>query len=182
MAVKTAKTFQLKARDRKRVAIEDGISVKWALKEGLGSITSTSGEIIDFTAYGEPGVEELVAYVTEKDRTILCTAVITITGELFGEHSEGSDLKKGRRGLPGYTYNHCPGELWRSKYDSERGIIIINSGHADFLFASKNNPRKLRYITKLYAKELVLVNFPEADREKLLERMIELQLYAEENL
>ena len=179
--INTTKTFQLKARDKKRTPIEDGIDIRWDQKSELGTFSSNTGEIIEFKAGNIPGVEEIIAYVTENDKTVECSAVITITGELFGKE-EGEGVESNKKGLPGYTFNHCPGELWRSRYDSERGIIIINSGHADFLFASKANPRKLRYITKLYAKELVLVNFPEADSDKLLERMIELQLYTEENL
>ncbi len=179
--INTSKTFQLKARDKKRTPIEDGIQVQWDQKAELGTFSSKTGEIVDFQAGSIPGVEEIIAYVTQNDKTVECTAVVTITGELFGKE-EGEAVGGNKKGLPGYTFNHCPGELWRSRYDSERGIIIINSGHADFLFASKSNPRKLRYITKLYAKELVLVNFPEADSDKLLERMIELQLYTEENL
>jgi hypothetical protein len=61
-------------------------------------------------------------------------------------------------------------------------VVIINNGHADFIYASKNQIRKLRYITRLFFKELVIANFPEAGRDQLLERLIELQLYAEENL
>lgn len=41
---------------------------------------------------------------------------------------------------------------------------------------------KVRYIARLFAKELVPANFPEADREELLERRVELTLYTEENL
>jgi len=41
---------------------------------------------------------------------------------------------------------------------------------------------KLRYIARLFAKELVLANFPEASREEILERLVELTLYTEENL
>ncbi len=182
MSVSTVKTFQLKARDRKRTPIDEGVSVKWKLLNGLGRLSSDSGEIIEFTSGLEPGVEELIAEVRENDATISTSATITVTGELFSEGGPDDSTGKGKKGLPGYTFKHCPGELWRSSYDAERGIIIINSGHADFLFSSRNNPRKLRYITKLYAKELVLVNFPEADKGQLLERMIELQLYTEENL
>ncbi|MDC7127218.1 MAG: ATP-binding protein [Spirochaetales bacterium] len=182
LSVSKSKSFQLKARDKKRTPVEDGISVRWEQKGSLGKLSSETGEFIEFTAGEEPGVEELKAFVTENDLTIECTAVITITGELFGEEGGSEDGHKSKKGLPGYTFRHCPGELWRSRYDSERRIIVINNGHADFLFAAKSNPRKLRYITKLYAKELVLVNFPEADKDKLLERMIELQLYTEENL
>lgn len=180
--INTTKTFQLKPRDKKRTPIEDGISIAWQLKSALGKLSDEKDEIIEFAAGNEPGVEELTAFVTENDKTVECRAVITITGELFSHEEGEGGLTKKRKGLPGYTFSHCPGELWRSRFDAERGIIVVNSGHADFLFASKSNPRKLRYITKLYAKELVLVNFPEVDKDKLLERMIELQLYTEENL
>lgn len=182
LSVNSSKSFQVKARDRKRTPIESGISVQWETVHGLGKLSSNTGEVVEFTASSEPGIEELLARVTEHNKTVTCRATITITGELFGKGSGEKDEKRDDKGLPGYTFNHCPGELWRSRYDADRSIIVINSGHADFLFAAKHNPRKLKYITKLYAKELVMINFPEADKEQLLERMIELMLYTEENL
>jgi len=87
-----------------------------------------------------------------------------------------------RRGLPGYTYQKAPGQLWRSRYDVEHAVIIINNAHADFIYASRNPMTKLRYITRLFVKELVLANFPEATKEEILERLVELTLYTEENL
>jgi hypothetical protein len=41
---------------------------------------------------------------------------------------------------------------------------------------------KIRYICRLFAKEMVLKNFPGYSPDLLLERMIELSLYTEENL
>jgi hypothetical protein len=41
---------------------------------------------------------------------------------------------------------------------------------------------RLRYLVRLYVKELVLKNFAGLLPDQLLERMIELTLYAEENL
>jgi hypothetical protein len=41
---------------------------------------------------------------------------------------------------------------------------------------------KLRYICRLFAKELVLKNFVGIAPEQLLERLLELTLYTEENL
>ena len=61
-------------------------------------------------------------------------------------------------------------------------LVIINSGPRDFVFASKSKALKLRYICRLYSKELVIKNFPGARADELLERMIEITLYAEENL
>lgn len=40
----------------------------------------------------------------------------------------------------------------------------------------------IRYLCRLFAKELVYKNFPGYSPEQLLERMIELSLYAEEHL
>jgi len=57
----------------------------------------------------------------------------------------------------------------------------VNNGHRDFVFA-KNRALQLRYLVRLYVKELVLKNFTGVPPEQLLERMIELSLYAEEKL
>jgi hypothetical protein len=61
-------------------------------------------------------------------------------------------------------------------------VIVINSGHRDFAYASRSKALKLRYMCRLFAKELVLSNFPGQAPAQLLERMIELSLYTEEHL
>jgi hypothetical protein len=86
------------------------------------------------------------------------------------------------RGLPGYTFERAAGELWRSRFDTERNVIVVNSGHRDFVFATKTRALQLRYLVRLYVKELVLRNFAGMSAEQLLERMVELSLYAEEKL
>jgi len=86
------------------------------------------------------------------------------------------------RGLPGYTFERAAGELWRSRFDAERNVIVVNNGHRDFVFATKNRALQLRYLVRLYVKELVLRNFTGVSAEQLLERMVELSLYAEEKL
>jgi hypothetical protein len=68
------------------------------------------------------------------------------------------------------------------RFDAERNIIVVNSEHRDFVFATRNRALQLRYLMKLYVKELVLRNFAGLPGEQLVERMIELSLYAEENL
>ena len=75
-----------------------------------------------------------------------------------------------------------PGELRRSRFNADQNVIVINNGHRDFVFAAQNKSLKLRYICRLFAKELVIRNFPGYSADELLERMIELLLYAEENL
>ena len=86
------------------------------------------------------------------------------------------------RGLPGYTFERAAGDLWRCRFDAERNIIVVNSGHRDFVFATRNRALQLRYLVRLYVKELVLKNFAGLPADQLLERMIELSLYTEEKL
>jgi hypothetical protein len=47
---------------------------------------------------------------------------------------------------------------------------------------ARNRALQLRYLVRLYVKELVLKNFAGLPADQLLERMIELSLYAEEKL
>jgi hypothetical protein len=55
-------------------------------------------------------------------------------------------------------------------------------GVAEPVFATRNRALQLRYLVRLYVKELVLKNFAGLPADQLLERMIELSLYAEEKL
>jgi hypothetical protein len=77
---------------------------------------------------------------------------------------------------------HAPGRLWRSRFDEERNLIVVNSGHRDFVYSARSQAMKLRYIARLYAKELVQKNFPGAPSGEVLERMVELTLYMEPHL
>ena len=86
------------------------------------------------------------------------------------------------QGLPGYTLERAAGESWRSRFDIARNVIVINNGHRDFVYASRNKSLKLRYLVRLYAKELVLRNFVGLPADQLLDRMVELSLRTEEHL
>ena len=59
---------------------------------------------------------------------------------------------------------------------------MVNNGHRDFVFATRNRALQLRYLVRLYVKELVLRNFAGLPAEQLAERMIELALDVEEKL
>jgi len=111
----------------------------------------------------------------------VCTAeaLVTITDSL---EVAMTPAVVNTRGLPGYTFERAAGELWRSRFDADRNLIVVNNGHRDFVFATRNRALQLRYLVRLYVKELVLRNFTGVSPEQLLERMIELSLYAEEKL
>lgn len=166
-------------RDRNKRTVEEGLRFDWRIAEGGGGLDNTDGEIASYTAPAEPGLVELTVTVTQGDVVCEATALVTVTDSLMPESREPSAP---RQGLPGYTFERAPGKLWRSRFNAEQNVVVVNNGHRDFVHSSKTKALKLRYITRLYAKELVLKNFPGLPADQLLERLIELSLYTEENL
>jgi hypothetical protein len=171
--------FRALPRDRSRRRVEENLRFSWAIVEGSGTLTGTTDQEVDYLASGTPGLARLRVSVTQRDITCTAEALVTITATL--EPSMSTAIVSAR-GLPGYSFERAAGELWRSRFDGERNLIIVNSGHRDFVFATKNRALQLRYLVRLYVKELVLKNFAGVSAEQLLERMIELSLYAEEKL
>ncbi|MFW6181913.1 MAG: hypothetical protein ACOC8N_09200, partial [Spirochaetota bacterium] len=180
MQVNTQKKFRCIPRDRRGRLVEENVRVRWKVLSGEGRLLNLEGEYAVFQAPEEPGITTLQAEAVQNDVTCTAQSIVTVTTSLL-EHGgrEGGGLD---RGIPGYTFVYAPGELWRSRYDEKNNLIIINSGHKDYVYASRKKARKLKYICRLYAKELVLVNFPGFDVRTLLERMVELTLYTEEHL
>jgi hypothetical protein len=71
---------------------------------------------------------------------------------------------------------------WRSRFDDEQNVIVVNSGHRDYIYAARAKALKLCYLVRLYAKEMGRKNFPGLPADQLLGRLIELSLYTEEHL
>ena len=177
--VNESRTLCAVPRDRSRHTVEHDLRYRWEILEGEGRLDNVAGEIVTFHAAPEPGLVRIRATVTQGEIECAGEAMVTVTDSLLPEPKEPSAT---RQGLPGYTFQRAPGELWRSRYDAEQNVVVINNGHRDFVFAARNRALKLRYIARLYAKELVYKNFPGYAPEQLLERMIELSLYTEEHL
>ncbi|HTL56169.1 MAG TPA: ATP-binding protein [Candidatus Limnocylindrales bacterium] len=166
-------------RDRSNRLVEKNVVFLWQIMEGGGTLQNAEGEIATFMAPSEPGLATI--RLTAKQLEVECSgeALITVTDSLLPQNQ----LKEGtQQGIPSYTYQKAPGELWRSRYQTDQNVIVINSGHRDFVFAARNKLLKIRYICRLFAKELVAKNFSGVPPGELLERLIELSLYSEENL
>jgi hypothetical protein len=112
----------------------------------------------------------LRATVRQRDVTCSAEALITVTDSLVPSTDSGVI---DARGLPGYTFECASGELWRCRFDATRNVIVVNNGHRDFVFASRTQALKLRYLLR---------NFSGVPGDQLLERMIELSLYTEDKL
>lgn len=173
------KKYRVVCRDRSRRTVWDNLVYQWEITDGEGQLRGDDGESVVFIAPAEPCLTSLRVIVRQGDTECRDEALITVTDSLVEQSSKG---REARKGLPGYTYRRAPGEMWRSRFEMEKNVIVINNGHRDFVYAGKKKSRKLRYISRLFCKELVLHNFPGLQTGELLERMIELSLYTEEHL
>jgi hypothetical protein len=86
------------------------------------------------------------------------------------------------KGLPSYRLEAEHGQPWRSRYDERKNEIIINSAHRDFLSSRATGAKHRRYVGKLYAKEVVLINFPHESPSEVMERLIQITLRTEDVL
>lgn len=178
VAIDKTKSLQAAVRDEERQPIVEGVDYAWEIVEGGGKLSTTSGATVDYHAPAEPALVKLRVTATQGKTKCQAEALVTVTDSLLPDRPSAGD----RRGLPSYSFQKAPGQLWRSRFDVEQNVIVINNGHRDFVFASRAKSLQLRYVCRLFAKELLIHNFPGQRPEQLLERMIELSLYTEENL
>jgi hypothetical protein len=179
ISVGKRKKYRAICRDRSRRIVLEDLEYQWKILDGEGRLDEDQHESTTFIAPSEPCLATVEVVVRQGDIACRDEALITVTDSLM-EQSPNTD--KANKGLPGYTYRRAPGEIWRSRYDQEKNLIVINNGHRDFVYAGKQKVRKLRYICRLFCKELVCHNFPGLQTDEILERMIELSLYTEEHL
>jgi len=179
VSVDKHRKYRVVCRDRSRRIVLENLEYQWEIMDGDGQLQDNHTESVTFFAPSEPCLTTLRVIVRQDDLECRDEAIITVTDSLLDQSSKDAGLRKG---LPGYSYRRAPGEMWRSRYDVDKNVIIINNGHRDFVYAGKQKRRKLRYICRLFCKELVRHNFPGMQVDELLERMIELSLYTEEHL
>jgi len=177
--VGSSRTLRALARDRSNRAVERDLVFKWELSDGEGTIENADGEIATFIAPAEPGLASIRLKARQAEVECMAEALVTVTQSLVVQNQVQDAAKQG---IPSYTFQKAPGELWRARYEPGQNVVVINNGHRDFVFASRSKPLKLRYICRLFAKELVAKNFAGLAPGELLERLIELSLYTEENL
>jgi len=178
--INSTKTFRAVGLDRSRRQIEQNLLYEWSIIEGNGQLDKKEGEFVIFNASTEPGLCKLKVIVRQQENVCEAESIITIVDSLLKAPVGSAEFLK--KGLPSYTLESAAGQTWRSRFDGKNNIIIINSGHRDFIYAGRERMRKLRYILRLFAKELVLHNFVGEPPEQLLEHLLELSMYTEDNL
>jgi len=165
--------------DRARRRVDTDLTFSWEIVDGGGALDRLHDQVTNFIAPAEPGLAHLRVAVRQNEVERTGEALITVTRDLLPQVAATISESQG---LPGYTFESAPGESWRSRFDSTRNVIVVNNGHRDFVYAARSRALKLRYLIRLYSKELVLKNFVGLPSDQLLERMVELSLRTEENL
>ena len=135
MPVNTARQFRAVARDRGGRQIDQGIVCEWTVVEGAAQLTNQDGEIVTLTAPDEPQLVRIRVCVRQNEVTATADSLVTVTDSILPERPK-SDVQGG---LPEYTFEKRPGELWRSRYDAEQNVIVINNGHRDFVYARETS-------------------------------------------
>jgi hypothetical protein len=161
------------ARDELRAKIDSGVAYHWRVADGEARLSADHNQAVVTGDDVGPVTVEVTA--SQGDRS--ATDQVTL---IFVENP--LDLEDSTRGLPSYRLEPEHGRPWRSRYDTPRNEIVINSAHRDFLASRASAAKHRRYIGKLYAKEVVLINFPHESANDVMERLIELTLRTEEVL
>ncbi len=150
--------------------IPSGVSFSWWTGSTLISM-KPSGQVVTIEGQGREG-----------------EALVRVVARLKGEERQAESrivVSRARHqaGFPHAEFVPARMESWRSKYSSELGVMTINSGHRDYERAVAGGAKgQVRYVAKLYAKELVLLNSAGASPSNLLESMVELTSVLESKL
>lgn len=162
------------ACDAAGLPIASGVSYAWHVLTGEATL-APDGAVCAVTGHGVGATTVAVTAVRDDVQVVDQVEVRFVEGA-------GDADGPSQRGLPSYRLEAEHGQPWRSRYDQRRNEIVINSAHRDFL-ASRVSPAKhRRYIGKLYAKEVVLSNFPHESPAQALERLVEITLRTEDSL
>ncbi|MEJ2731854.1 MAG: ATP-binding protein [Deltaproteobacteria bacterium] len=122
------KKYRALCRDRSRRAVWKDLAYRWEIIDGEGRLGSNDEESVVFSAPAEPCLTTLGLSVRQGEIECRGEALITVTDSLIDQTAASGGSHKG---LPGYTYHRAPGEMWRSRFDADKNVIVINNGHTE---------------------------------------------------
>ncbi len=162
------------------IAVTDEVQFHWTIEEGLGVLLdpeeSKADHVEAVCEVTSDSVGSVAVKVTATQKSVVVEDVVSV------RFLAGAGTDDTTKGLPSYRLEAFAGEPWRSQYVLQNNEIIINSAHRDFV-GCKNSPTKYRrYIGKLYAKEVVLINFSHEPSGDVMERLIEVLVRTEDLL
>lgn len=159
--------FHGQRRFRARLFAADGrqihraVACRWTCEATLSRI-----EVDDGTVVLHAGDRRERAFIS----------VEAVEGERCASAQATAEVEEGMplgaaTGIPQPEFVSEPTGNWRSRI--RNGQWEVNAAHRDYGIASETPRRKLRYLTGLLAKEIVLHSFPHPQHATVLERMVE---------
>ena len=162
MAPSAERRLRVRAFDGDGRPAAGDVSWRWEL-EGPGTLDA-DGAHATYASPDDEGRATIRAIGEQADQVASADALITITEQSAGGGPRG--------GVPEPTPVHAPSEPWRSRLVGERWEF--NSGHPDYRLVEPVEARRVRYLSHLYAKEIVLRNFGGLSNGEVLERMVQM--------
>jgi hypothetical protein len=141
---------------------EGAIAWSWTL-DGAGALEASESEA-QYVAPDEAASARIAVSAALGRNQAEASVDVAVLAELAGQERTA--------GIPEPVAVNAPGERWRSRLDADRWEF--NSGHRDYLAVQSSDARRVRYLTHLFAKEVVLRNFGDPSSGELLERMVEI--------
>jgi hypothetical protein len=142
--------------------IDEGVKFSWTVLSGGGVVTG-DGERASFTAISKIGTVSIGVKAEQENRTEEAEAEIEVVDKLRGDNPEA--------GIPDPRRVFDPQGDWRSRVVGKRWEY--NAAHPDYQSVVDEPKRRIRYLTHLFAKEIVFRNYGEPKDERLIERMVE---------
>ena len=154
---------------RTMLAVEEAME-----REGVlpGLVVPPPPEPADWDAPPADDRQDLEPAFPEIPAGCLATARAARTGRSLP--APQADRRTGRRrsvNLPSLEVDPSPGDA-RSRFDEDRGVVLYNDRHPDFLLVKDDEPMLLDYLATLVAKEYVVYNNPVATGRAMAEEMV----------
>jgi hypothetical protein len=161
------------AFDAEGERILSDVTYRWQITDGGGKLTAIRDERCVATSDQTGG---LVVAVEATQGNNSATAEVVV--KFLDDVTDNDETK----GLPSYRLEAEHGNPARSRYEAKKNEIVINSAHRDFLSSKTTGAKHRRYIGKIYAKEVVLINFPHESSNDVMEHLIEVLVRTEDAL
>jgi hypothetical protein len=162
LAPSTERRFRARTEDEDGRQVREDVVLRWYL-EGPGSLAATVAHGVVYRAPDDEAESKLAVEARQGDRSASAEALVSV--------KETSASAARTLGIPEPQPVNAPSEDWRSRLRGSRWEY--NEGHRDYLAVASDEPRRLRYLVHLFAKEVVLKNFGSPLEEPTLERMVE---------
>jgi histidine kinase/DNA gyrase B/HSP90-like ATPase len=163
VAVLATRRLRARPRDAAGREIREPVDFMWACNSEHSRI---EGREHDATFQAGEECETVTVWVvaTQGERHTSGEATVEVV-------EERAEPTPPAAGIPQPEFVNEPTGNWRSRFRD--GQWQVNAGHRDYLIATETPRRKLRYLTALLAKEIVLHSFPHPQHGTVLERMVE---------